>query len=403
MISGQDGDTGIMVTTFYLESICEKMWRMRDLVKMVLEVADRNWRFDSRALNVVKKDCINTIPVRIFPIWPFCTILRSSACFSTSIATQASPSELSGRILNEIISKIVESPSSGYEICYTYTHKLCSSGNLQGAAMLMQSLHDKNIFLGQSAYNCLIKAAGEQNDIDLLCQIFKHFLVCRKSMDSTSFTTLAKVFTMKNDDAYLLRFVREVSELIFPRNATVMNRIIYAFAQFRQVNKAMLIFGQMKSLQCKPDLVTYNTVLGILGQTGRIGEMLHVFASMKEENLVPDIISFNTLVNGFRKVGRLELCETYFKEMLEKGIEPDLQTYTALIDSFIRSGNTEESLRLFNEMKHKGICPSVQIYQLLISNLKKMGKLKLAEAFSQEMKASLSSLVDPKDFKRKKR
>ncbi|CAH9080866.1 unnamed protein product [Cuscuta epithymum] len=347
-------------------------------------------------------NCINAVPVGISPFSHLFTILINSASFSKSRETQPSHSVVDQRILNEIISKMEESPSAGYEICHAYTHKLCSNGNVHGAAMLMQSLHEKNIFLGPCAYTCLIEAAGEQNDVNIVCQSFKHLLGSCESIDSTSYHILAKVFIMKGDDAGLLGFCREVCDLIPQRNVTTMNRIIYAFAKHRQVEKAMLVFGQMKTSNCKPDLVTYNTVLYILCQTGRIDEMLHVYASMKEENFVPDIISFNTLINGFRKVGRLELCGLYFKEMLEKGIEPDLQTYTALIDTFSRSGNIEESLRLFNEMKHNGISPSIQIYQLLISNLKKNGKLKLAESFSQEMKASLPGLRDPNDFRRKK-
>ena len=112
--------------------------------------------------------------------------------------------------------------------------------------------------------------------------------------------------------------------MIFPRSATVVNRIILAFAECGQIDNALLIFDHLKSLKCKPDLFTYNTVLGILGRVGCADEMLHEFAFMKEANVVLDIVSYNTLINSLRKLGKLDLCLVFLKEMEERGFKPDL-------------------------------------------------------------------------------
>ncbi|KAK2985934.1 hypothetical protein RJ640_008150 [Escallonia rubra] len=338
-------------------------------------------------------------------MWTFFAILSNSVGTYQSIATLAyrSEEEIVDEVLHQVLSAIQNAPSNSKKICTLYIDKLCRDKNISAAARLLRSLRDKNIGLSPDAYNLLLVAAGEENDIDLLSQIFKDLLVSYESIHSASYLSFAKAFAKTSDSGMLLRVVREVSELICQRNAAVVNRIIFAFANCGQVDKALMLFEHLKTLKCEPDLVTYNTVLGILGRASKVDEMLHKFASMKEANIVPDIVSYNTLLNSLRKAGRLDLSLVFFREMGEKGIEPDLRTYTALIECSGRLGQLEESLRLFGEMKLRGIQPSIYVYRSLIHFSKKMGKLELAMNISEEMNACLANLVGPKDFKKKYR
>jgi pentatricopeptide repeat protein len=203
--------------------------------------------------------------------------------------------------LNQMINAVENAPESATrKIGTAYVHNLCKAGNLFTAVRLLQSLCDKNIFLGPSAYNIILVAASEKNDIAILSQVFKDLIVSCQSLPSTSYLKLARGFVKTNDDVQLLRLVKEVSEMTFPSSMMVVNRIIFAFAECGQFDKALLIFKQMENLKCKPDLVTYNTVLDLLGHAGRIDEMLCEFASMKEAGILPDFISYNTLLNQLR-------------------------------------------------------------------------------------------------------
>lgn len=303
--------------------------------------------------------------------------------------------------LNQMLEAVENAPEcTTRKVGTAYVHNLCKAGTLFAAVRLLRLFRDKNIFLGPSAYNIILVTASEKNDVEILSQVFKDLILSFQSLPSSLYLKLARGFVKSNDDVQLLRLVKEVSEMTFPSSMMVVNRIIFAFAECGQFDKALLIFKQMENLKCKPDLVTYNTVLDLLGHAGRIDEMLCEFASMKEAGILPDFISYNTLLNQLRKVGRLDLCSVYSRDMVESGIEPDLLTYTALIGSFGQSGNIEESLRLFNEMKTKQIRPSIYIYRSLIASLKKMGKVELAMTLLEEMNASMSNLAGHKDFKR---
>ncbi|XP_043716119.1 pentatricopeptide repeat-containing protein At1g11900 [Telopea speciosissima] len=369
-----------------------------------IEKKSLHTKFAKETSNKASQNYFASIKQGLEQLWPLFSILGKSPNNYRFVATRASPEqEVRVEGLNQILSVAETDSFPSTETCIIYLEKLCRGGNLSDAAKLLQHLRVKQIFLSPNTYDLLLRTAGEQNDFDLLSQIFKDLLLSGKPICWDTYYSLANAFSKATDTSVLLKFVSEVLELIFPNSATVINRILVAFSEHKLVDKALLIFNHMKSLKCKPDLFTYNTVLVILGRAGRMDDMLHEFASMKEASMVPDIVSYNTLINSLRKMGRLDLCLVFFQEMAERRIEPDLRTYTALIDSFGLSGNVKEALRLFDDMKKKQISPSIYIYRSLISNLKRVGKLELAMRLSEEMDSSASNLVGPKDFKRKRR
>ncbi|KAJ8432839.1 hypothetical protein Cgig2_017052 [Carnegiea gigantea] len=337
-------------------------------------------------------------------IWPFFAVLSGLTGSFKSIVTQASlgEAEITDEVLHQIVRSIETADASNSEVC-NGIEKLCKSGGGSAMAKLVQIARDKCVFLGADAYDILLAAASEKGDIELSVEIFKNLLISVMLPSSKSYINLAKAFMNTDECALLLNVVDEISELDSHRCVLILNRIIYAFGDCRQIEKALIVFDHMKNLKCKPDLVTYNTVLGILGRFGKMVEMLREFAYMKEAKITPDIVSYNTLLNTLQKFGRLDLCLVYMREMDENRLLPDLRTYAALIESFGRSGNVEEALRLFNAMKYRQVKPSIYIYRSLINNLKKMGKLDIAASLWDEMNSSLSKLVGPMDFKKKQR
>ncbi|KAK9924676.1 hypothetical protein M0R45_033030 [Rubus argutus] len=268
--------------------------------------------------------------------------------------------------------------------------------HIENAPTLLESLHNKRLFLSPKSYNRVLITASERNDLYLVTQIFKVAIASGvdasgiQPLNSDCYLTVAKAFAKTDDcEEALLNFTKEVLESTSP-SMTVLNRLLYAFGQCKETEKAVLVFAQVKDLNFAPDLYTYNTVIAILGRAGRTDEMLGLFESMKEAGIDPDLVSYNTVINLVRKFGEVGRCLLYFKEMGEKGVEPDLLTYTAVIDGLGRSGNIDESFKFFCEMKERRIRPSLYLYRAVISNLKKMGKLEMVATVMEEMKLCAS-------------
>ncbi|XP_062106255.1 pentatricopeptide repeat-containing protein At1g11900 isoform X2 [Humulus lupulus] len=356
---------------------------------------------DSIPLNPTRRNQLSIISIPVVCFWSSPVFVVASRLIGScqSFSTKASHNEEEELVLNEIFAAIETAPRSASELCTAYIDKLCKSGNISAAARFLKSLHDKHTFISSRSYNVLLAAACEKNDTALISQVFSDAIGSSKTFPPTSYLYIAEAFAKTNECTDLLRFIKDILELTLP-SMNVLNSIILAFAECRKSDQALLIYDQIKSSKYKPDLITYNIVLHILGCAGHIDKMLHEFSSMKEAGIVPDVISYNTLLNSLKKAGRVDMCAVFFKEMVDNRIQPDLLTYTALIDCIGRAGNVEESLRLFSEMKGRQIRPSIYIYRSLVHNLNRMGKLELAKSVLEEMKScSPSDLASPGDFK----
>ncbi|KAL6570689.1 hypothetical protein OROGR_000239 [Orobanche gracilis] len=332
--------------------------------------------------------------------------LSNSIPNRSSFSTQVSLEETTAEILNRINS-VGEDPSiSREEICLSYIRKLCADGNLLAAARLPENLRSKQIFVGPHAYNHLLEAADRMNDIEMLSQVFIDLFVSRGSVKLDSYLIVARAIGKHHDHTALLNFVARVCRSELPRIDIVLNRFIYALAKCGHPDSALLVVDHMKGLKCKPDLLTYNTVLAVLGRSGRADELLLVFEFMKTVDLItPDIVTYNTVLHCVRKmVDWISACCISRRWVGEKGIRPDSITYKALVESLGRSGNIEEALKVFYEIKRRVITPSVHIYRALIFSLKKMGKMELASEFSTEMNKLLRpASVVPRDSQYKSR
>ncbi|KAG8068290.1 hypothetical protein GUJ93_ZPchr0005g14870 [Zizania palustris] len=283
--------------------------------------------------------------------------------------------------------------------CTAYVEKLCRSGDLPVAVRILCQLHDENIHVGLDTYNMLLEQTGEVNNFILFAKVFRYLLLSKIAPDLTSYTNVAKALHKLDDYELILKFVRQVLEITHDRDPTVMNRIIFATAKYGHIDKSLIIFEELKKDQ-RLDVVTFNTILDMLGKTGQVDQMLHEVKLMNELGHSPDIVTYNTVINCLRRLGRLDQCKIFAREMLERGINPDLRTYTSLIDSFGRAGHITEALEMFDQMKmsHQ---PSIYVYRALIGGLKKAGRIELAEKLSEEMNTSASELIGPEDFKQK--
>ncbi|KAM1839434.1 hypothetical protein ACFX14_014265 [Malus domestica] len=275
--------------------------------------------------------------------------------------------------------------------------------SIQNAATLLESLYKNRLFLSPKSFNrVLVAVAAESSTLFFLSQLLQLVIASSQPLNYACFLTVAKASAKSDDCAELLRLTKQVMKLTSP-SMTVINKILFAFGECGETEKALLIFSQMKTLDFVPDLYTHNIVLEILGCAGLVDEMLGQFGSMKEAGIAPNVVSYNTMLNNLRKLGKFDVCLFYYKEIGENGVEADLLTYTAVIESLGRSENVEEALRFFNEMKARQIRHSLYVYRSLITNLKKMGKVDLALSLTDEMNLCDSELAGPMDFKRNKR
>ncbi|ONK82074.1 uncharacterized protein A4U43_C01F35850 [Asparagus officinalis] len=141
------------------------------------------------------------------------------------------------------------------------------------------------------------------------------------------------------------------------------------------------IMGAMVKCGCKPDAITYSTLISGLCRVGRIEEAWGFVDKMEEENCPPTVRCYTSIVFGYCNFGRIDDAKCLIDRMGSFGCSPDTVTYTILIDAMCKRGGFDEVRRVLEESELNGWKPNEITYHVYINGLCKVGEVD--EAFRQ--------------------
>ncbi|XP_051213670.1 uncharacterized protein [Lolium perenne] len=144
----------------------------------------------------------------------------------------------------------------------------------------------------------------------------------------------------------------------------------------------------------KPDEETrtrlYNMFLGALRAVDNPSEQLSVLVSMLQGECRPDVITMNTVVHGFCKVGRAQEARQIVDDMINgKFCAPDVVTFTTLISGYLDAGEHAEALHVLHTLMPRRRCaPNVVTYNSVLKGLFCLGLVEEAIQLIDEMKSN---------------
>ncbi|CAN6282630.1 unnamed protein product [Urochloa humidicola] len=124
-------------------------------------------------------------------------------------------------------------------------------------------------------------------------------------------------------------------------NATTFTHLLSALCAEKRTDDAMDIVNQrMPELGCTPNGFSYTILLKGLCNEERSQEaldLLHLMAGdVSKGNCRPDVVSYTTIIDGFLKEGKVGKAYVLYREMLDHGISPNAVTYTSVINSLCK-------------------------------------------------------------------
>ncbi|WVZ74192.1 hypothetical protein U9M48_022405 [Paspalum notatum var. saurae] len=189
--------------------------------------------------------------------------------------------------------------------------------------------------------------------------------------DAVTYNTLADGWCRVKDTSRALDILRQMVESgIAPTKATY-NIILKGFFRSGQLQHAWDFFLQMKKRgchddNCKPDVVSYTTVLHGLGVAGQLDKARKVFDDMSKEGCMPSTATYNALIQVTCKKGNVVDALAVFDDMIRKGYVPNVVTYTVLIRGLCHAGKIDQAMKLLDRMKGDGCVPYVQTHNVLV-------------------------------------
>ena len=63
---------------------------------------------------------------------------------------------------------------------------------------------------------------------------------------------------------------------------------------------------------------------------------------MESRRIKPDVYSYNIVIGGFAKLWKTDKAQFWFDEMQRQGVAPDIVSYGTLINSYLNEKNIEK-------------------------------------------------------------
>ena len=207
--------------------------------------------------------------------------------------------------------------------------------------------------------------------------------------------------------AFLEKLVRPDDEeedklLLLPRtyapDSRIYTTLMKGYMKEGRVSDVIQMVEAMRREEnpsCRPDQVTYTTVITALVNAGLMDRARSVLAEMALQGVPANRVTYNVLLKGYCELLQLEKAKELVKEMGGKiGIEPNVVSYNILIDGCILVDDSAGALTYFNEMRERGIAPSKVSYTTLMKAFALTGQPKLSHKVFDEMSKDPRVRVD---------
>ncbi|KAK1402352.1 putative pentatricopeptide repeat-containing protein, mitochondrial [Heracleum sosnowskyi] len=101
---------------------------------------------------------------------------------------------------------------------------------------------------------------------------------------------------------------------------------------------AFMLFKYMEKKGCKPNVVTYSTIIDSLAKDSFVDDALGLLAEMGEKGIHPNVITYSSLIQGLCNLNRWQDIMQLLKDMDNRKISPNVHTYNILVDAHGRDG-----------------------------------------------------------------
>ncbi|XP_010453383.1 PREDICTED: putative pentatricopeptide repeat-containing protein At5g13230, mitochondrial [Camelina sativa] len=166
----------------------------------------------------------------------------------------------------------------------------------------------------------------------------------------------------------------------------VSNSLIDMYAKCGDIKFAQSVFNEMETI----DVASWNTLISGYSTHGLGSQALRVFDIMKDSDCKPNGLTFLSVLSGCSNAGLIDQGQDCFESMIrDHGIEPCLEHYTCMVRLLGRSGQLDKAMKMIEGIPYE---PSVMIWRALLSASMNQNNEEVAKRSAEEILK-----INPKD------
>ncbi|XP_020100290.1 pentatricopeptide repeat-containing protein At2g41720 isoform X2 [Ananas comosus] len=266
-------------------------------------------------------------------------------------------------------------------------HTHARAGQWRWATNIMEDMLRAAIPPSRTTYNNLINACGSSGNWKKALEISKKMTENGVGPDLVTHNIVLSAFKNGAQYSKALAYFELMKETNISPDIFTHNIVIYCLVKLGQFGTAVDMFNSMKekSSECRPDIVTYTTIMRAYSVCGQTENCKAVFDMMAAEGLKPNIVSYNALLSAYSSNGMHVEALAIFKSIKRDGLRPDIVSYTSLLNAYGRSSQPEKAREIFDTMKRHNWKPNRVSYNALIDAYGSVGMLAEAVKVLHEM------------------
>lgn len=197
-----------------------------------------------------------------------------------------------------------------------------------------------------ASFATIIKLCADLRQIELAQQLHCCAVKEGLELDANVITALMVVYNKccKLDEAF------ELFSILGTRTVVSWTAMINGFLQNGYIDRAALLFSQMRREYIEPNEFTYSILLAASPQISPFQIHAQVIKTRYQE--VPSVGT--ALLAAYTKLGNLGEAFSAFKAIKDK----DIVAWSAMLASYAQAGDFEGAAKLFTEMARNGVRPN---------------------------------------------
>lgn len=209
------------------------------------------------------------------------------------------------------------------------------------------------------SYNLVIGLLVEKSKLDEAMGLMREMGLIDLYPDMVTYVSILKGFcdAGRLEDAFGLVKLMKGHGCV--PNAVVFSTLLDGICMHGSLEMASEFLGvlEKENVECKPNVVTYTTMIKGFVEKGRAMEALKILDRMDDSGMKPNTVAVAALLDGLCKQGHVEEASKVIKKLSEGGLQHDW-LYSMYVMALLRAGKQEESEKTFKMMVARGMRPN---------------------------------------------
>lgn len=233
-------------------------------------------------------------------------------------------------------------------------------------------------------WTAIIDGQGESGAVDQAIVTWREMLGQNVAPDVTAYRAIIQALFKHPKPAEAMQMFEDFKKTNVAaddKSLLVYNVVLHGLFSHGRGADARRLFDDMRTGGPKPDIVTYNTLLGYYGRRSDMKSLARCLQMLSDNNLTGDVFTFSTILSALLRIGRKDATSLMLNAMKKQGVEPNVATFTAIIRSAMEERDEDHlkaCLDILQTMENDGrkdMQPTVATYSTLITGIVRGGFL----------------------------